>query len=270
MADYGKNKGYQKKGTAQFSASYASGGTYAVGDAISVFTAEAFNDSENIIKLSATQIQLKAGKKYKLNAAINGITTLNTYVWFKFRDVTGSSDIGVNLMATSLADPAFTTRTTVGGGYFVPTVDSTVELRISAIGGGTYGDYLSYVEVEEVEALLSETLGRTRFTENVTLDEYTKLGSDAPALKCKKLTGTTPSTVSAFVNIAHGETLSKIIGVQVLVTNAAGLKISPEYSLDASLTYGIYVSSTSVGINLGAWATNILSKPVAILIWYEE
>ena len=94
MAELLKSKGYQKKGTALYNASTAAL-TVTDGTPLTVCTNENYNDSANIIKLSGTQIQLKAGKKYKLTGGTTIILD-NTvaYYYIQFYNVTGSSYFG--------------------------------------------------------------------------------------------------------------------------------------------------------------------------------
>ncbi len=105
---------------------------------------------------------------------------------------------------------------------------------------------------------------------NLNTDSYTKLGSDAPAIKMKKLTGTTASSEGGTVTISHGLTASKIISINVLVefntnyyTPASSTINGIEYDWTSNSTYiEIHNSSTN--------SESILSKPIKILIMYEE
>lgn len=104
---------------------------------------------------------------------------------------------------------------------------------------------------------------------NVEVASYTRLGSDAPSIKMKKLTGTTgvPGSVT-FIN--HGLNSSKILAVDVLVAgNTTG-----QYFLPGSETvlqyYSYYVNPLNVAIRLGDNATGIDNNNVKILITYEE
>ncbi|MCP9769771.1 hypothetical protein EGI22_17845 [Lacihabitans sp. LS3-19] len=103
---------------------------------------------------------------------------------------------------------------------------------------------------------------------------FTKLGSDAPKIKVKKLIGTTASTQGGSVTIAHGVTSSKIISISALVrfngsaadawvgngyTGAPGFEFS--YLYDGSFVYIVNTSGNS---------TSILSKDIKVVITYEE
>lgn len=106
---------------------------------------------------------------------------------------------------------------------------------------------------------------------NMDVSGYTKLGIDAPAIKTKKLTGTTSSSEGGLTSVAHGLTGSKILSVSLGI----------EFTTDGFVTYGYttnvgYQSSLQwddTNITVSNHATNsenILSKPLVILVTYEE
>ncbi len=103
----------------------------------------------------------------------------------------------------------------------------------------------------------------------ITSGGYIKLGSAAPAIMMKKLTGTTGGTEGANSFIAHGLTQSKIIGFQVLIT--ATDSIPPSFTAIAEYQYDAYIESTNVVIMLHATNSgNLLNKAITVLITYEE
>ncbi|KKN31151.1 hypothetical protein LCGC14_0826600, partial [marine sediment metagenome] len=107
-------------------------------------------------------------------------------------------------------------------------------------------------------------------TPSLTVDNYTKLGSTAPAIKMKKLTGTAPAE-GAVVNLSHGLTLSKIIGFQVFITADNSYKIPPEFSSIADYNYSVFVKTSDVEVRLAAAdSANINGNAVTVLITYEE
>ncbi|CAH0995363.1 hypothetical protein EMA8858_01484 [Emticicia aquatica] len=100
---------------------------------------------------------------------------------------------------------------------------------------------------------------------------FTKLGSDAPKIKLKKLTGTTKNFEGGNTLFLHELTPSKIIAINVLV----------EYSLDSTIPHGytisngyefhfFQVSQYIVITTKTGNSSNILGKPIKILITYEE
>ena len=100
---------------------------------------------------------------------------------------------------------------------------------------------------------------------------FTNLGSDAPVIKMKKLTGTTGATEGDQTNIAHGLTLSKIISCDVLVTANNDNLIPPEFSEVSGFQYSVFIDATNVRIDLNATTSEtILSGAITILLTYEE
>jgi hypothetical protein len=108
--------------------------------------------------------------------------------------------------------------------------------------------------------------------ENLIANGYTKLGSDAPAIKMKKLTGTTALTEGGYTNIAHGLTGSKIVGVQsVEVEISSNSYIPDEFTRISGYQFHWQRDSTNIGIfNHDTNSEYILNKSVVILVTYEE
>lgn len=99
---------------------------------------------------------------------------------------------------------------------------------------------------------------------------YTMLGSDAPSIKMKKLTGTTPAE-GASVTIVHGLDKSKIIGAQVLVNNDTGNRIPPNFTSVVNHEFDFFIDTTNVHIYcIAANSANINGNAVTVLITYEE
>jgi hypothetical protein len=110
------------------------------------------------------------------------------------------------------------------------------------------------------------------WSEKQTFSNYTVLGA-GPAIKMKKLTGTTDGAEGGITNVAHGLTQSKIISFQTLVTHSA----APDGSVPAGYTrnagYEFNESLYDGGVSIENSATNsenILSKSFTVLITYEE
>ena len=272
MAEYGKNKGYQKKGTAHYTGS-TSGLSLTTGDEIPLFVSELFNDSDSISKSTDYRAVLKAGKKYYVETVFAFTSvTVGANLYFTWYNITGGSNFGNsgNVVATNYTTNTFG-GTVKASGYITPTVDITISCRVSGIAG-TIADVLyQSTRIEEVEALLSETLGKTRFTENATFDGYTKLGSGAPAIKCKKLTGTSASTQGGDAAVPHGIDISKIVSCDCFIYVSATEPIQKEYTRYATYQFSVGFDATHIYIkNSAANSSNILSKPIKILLWYEE
>ena len=101
---------------------------------------------------------------------------------------------------------------------------------------------------------------------------YTRLGTGAPAIKHKKLTGTSPATEGGTVGIAHGLTASKILAVDASMQDSNWSEYrgpGDKYAPDCE--YYVSWNSTNIAISLSATNSGyLLSRPVKILITYEE
>jgi hypothetical protein len=109
------------------------------------------------------------------------------------------------------------------------------------------------------------------FKNSVIVDKFTKLGSDAPAIKMKKLTGTTANVQGGAVTVAHGLTATKILSISVRVHHPSGESVPPEYSNAGGYQFSFYNNSVNVAVlNSASNSASILSKPFTVLITYEE
>jgi hypothetical protein len=120
-----------------------------------------------------------------------------------------------------------------------------------------------------IKANGSVGIGTTAPTALLEVNGYTKLGSDAPSIKVKKLTGTTAATEGGFVFITHGLNSLKILAVSILVQNG-GVSYGPNLQ-GYSVNFLWVLNSGNVEVsNVFGDSAFILSKPVRILITYEE
>ena len=100
---------------------------------------------------------------------------------------------------------------------------------------------------------------------------YTQLGSNAPKIKIKKLTGTTNAAEGGTTTIAHGVTSSKIISMTTLVFNTAVAALPPEWLAAPGYQYHANFDVTLIYIeNHTTNSEQILSKPIVVTILYEE
>lgn len=114
-------------------------------------------------------------------------------------------------------------------------------------------------------------IGTTSPSAKLEVNGYTKLGSDAPAVKVKKLTGTTSAIEGFNVNVPHGVTDSKIISVSILVESSTGNFTPPSFTHFSGYEYNFDILNGAVWIfNVSGNSGNILSKPFKVLITYEE
>ena len=115
-------------------------------------------------------------------------------------------------------------------------------------------------------------IGTTTPTTKLEVNGATKLGTDAPAIKMKKLMGTTGSEQGAQINIAHGLNSAKILAVNVLVQYASeGYDVPSSYTFNPGYEFTYYVTSTDIWIWLKSGnSATIVSKPFKILVTYDE
>lgn len=100
---------------------------------------------------------------------------------------------------------------------------------------------------------------------------YTKLGSSAPKIQVKKLTGTTATTQGGSVSIAHGVAAGKILSVDVLVEYGPNSFIHYSYTESPGFQFNFFFGASNITIvNINGNSGLILSKPLRILITYEE
>ena len=103
---------------------------------------------------------------------------------------------------------------------------------------------------------------------DVVISNFTKLGSDAPNIKMKKLTGTGGTAEGWTTNIAHGlGDISKIISATVMLTAPNGNLIPPSFTDVAEFQYDFLFTSTNAIVS--ATATNsgsILSSSAFVIL----
>jgi hypothetical protein len=113
-------------------------------------------------------------------------------------------------------------------------------------------------------------IGTTAPTSELEVNGFTKLGSNAPAIKQIEFTGTTAATEGNFVDIAHGLTASKIIDVHVLIEYTAGNWIPSGYTINPEYLADYVIGSTNIRLyNHNGSSGSILSKPVKVLVTYK-
>ncbi len=163
----------------------------------------------------------------------------NAFNNFKLGVATSGSGAGHTTMTSSLI-------LSLGTGTTDPNV------RTLNVGGGNVG------------------IGTISPTTKLEINGFTKLGTDAPAIKIKKFTGTTSSIQNGQAAIPVGINGSKILSINVLVEYLPSYFIPSSYSR-SGYEFDFYFEN----LNLYVWnsATNsnlILSKPIKIMITYEE
>lgn len=109
---------------------------------------------------------------------------------------------------------------------------------------------------------------------NVSQSGYTSLGEAAPKIKLKKISGTTAASQGGTASVAHGLTGSKILAVNVIVTDGNNIRHPPgndQPVVASAVEYQVYVGSANLVVALHPTnSSGILSAPFTALITYEE
>lgn len=135
------------KGSALLSRSFAAG-TINTNDPFDFANTEIFNDSNSIVVLGNTQIQLLAGKKYMLEGSINITSSSNGFLNHQFYNITAAAYFGVEgtlIVSTNVGNSGSTTQAKA---MIAPMVNTTIELRNQA--GDSATQYAAVVEVQEL------------------------------------------------------------------------------------------------------------------------
>ena len=156
---------------------------------------------------------------------------------------------------------------------FIAVADDNVGFGLNQGGKVTIGATLdNTIDLLTGDGVTAPTLKvQVLGTGNVIINEFTKLGSTAPNIKMKKLTGTTGATEGSSTNISHGLTLNKIIGLSVLVVADNGNVIPPGLVFASGFQYDAFMTPTNVTITLSATnSSNMLSNAITVSLTYEE
>jgi hypothetical protein len=110
---------------------------------------------------------------------------------------------------------------------------------------------------------------------NTTLNGYTKLGNDAPAIKMKYITGTTGATQGDQITLGSGlPSNTQIIGLSAHVQIDSGTWLQPGFASTSGWNgyeyYVFFYNQTILLKNSPNNSNQILSKPFKILITYIE
>jgi hypothetical protein len=229
--------------------------------------------------------------------AMGTITTASGYLSTAMGNATyatgsGAMAMGVSSRASGYASTAMGASTLSSGDNSTAMGNGTISKSLSSLALGRYNDTIASSNPTEwvaTDPLLyigngqyiissSSTIRSNAMVvyknANVDINGYTRLGtqaSDAPAIKMKELTTTSAATINGQVPITHGLTVSKIISVTVLLEWTTGFFAPPEYSPDLTLRYNYFVTPTQIIIqNNATGGTNVINKPVKILVTYKE
>lgn len=172
---------------------------------------------------------------------------------------------------TESSDPIMHLRTTSDSiriMYINPTIGPAFENVVRFTGGTN-----SYVKWSNNNVPLFRITadGSTITEKNTTTKGYTKLGTDAPAIKVKKMTGLTASTEGGFVSLAHGLNAANILSVTVMVSWNTNQYICNSYTFSPGFEFNHQFDATNIVVsNVPGNSANILSSLMKIMITYED
>jgi len=159
--------------------------------------------------------------------------------------------------------------------YYIDPASTSItnEFRVNALYDAGNTSYYLDPANSGTSATLAGRLAVGAASADVALDVngYTQLGSDAPKIKMKKLSGTTSNSQGGTATVSHGLTSTKIIGIQAIVNYSSGVGIIPGFTSSSGYEYDVQYGSSDVTItNNASNSSNILSKSFTVVIIYEE
>ncbi len=227
---------------------------------------------------SGTRLMWLPGKSAFRVGTVNNINT-----WNSNNIGTWSFASGFNVMAAGQNSVGFGYNTTASGWNSTALGYYTTARAFASIALGIHNDSVAtsnpYVPVATNPILYigngtssSPSNAMVVYQNgNTDINGYTQLGETSPAIKMKKLTGTSAATQNAWVNIPHGLNSSKILGVSIIMKVPGYVDLPPSYTFTAGYEYHYQVSSTNiVVINSNGNSDFILDKNFTIVITYEQ
>ncbi len=193
--------------------------------------------------------------------------------------ISEASTVTAPILSLERVDPSVTTGNPVGILSFLGGEDGSEEQVASitaaadeAWGAATSGSRLVFGTTSAGATNDTERM-RIDSSGDVTHTNFTKLGSTAPAIKHKKLTGTGGTAEGWSTNVAHGlGDVSKILSATVLLTAPNGNPIPPGFTVVSEFEYDFFIDPTNVKVI--ATATNsgsiLASSPFVILLTLEK
>jgi hypothetical protein len=195
------------------------------------------------------------GRNTLVNTTVSdGNTAIGVFAGDSYNNGDENTFLGHYADATAAS---YTNATAIGARATVGASNSIVLGSIAGVNGAT-----SSVKVG---------IGVQAPSAELEVNGYTKLGTDAPKIKMKKLTGVCPATEGSTVALAHGVTSTKILSCQVLVEYSAGSFVPNSYTLNAEYEFTYYITGTNVVVWLAAGNSgNLVNDDVVVLVTYEE
>ncbi len=114
-------------------------------------------------------------------------------------------------------------------------------------------------------------IGTVTPTTKLEVDGFTKLGTDAPAIKMGQILATTASSQGGETYVSNPFTYSNLVSLTAIIDMGTGTSIPPFFNSYAGYEYQIFQGNGVIRIiNKTANSSEILSKPIKILVTYQE
>ena len=127
-----------------------------------------------------------------------------------------------------------------------------------------------YAVVSGTNSVAVSAVASDPTSQALVADGYSKLGTNAPAIKMKKLTGVISNSTGVQIPISHGLTQSKILSVEIFILANTGNDIPP-HSTYSGFVYDYFVSSNNIVIQpISGNDSSILNANFRVLITYEQ
>jgi hypothetical protein len=217
---------------------------------------------------SSPYVTLYAGKTYELMANLSFRTaTYACFGWYDSTDTLLPLSTIAQTGALSANDPLCPTSAYA---TITPTSNIQVKLRISSINGATMLDTTaSFIYIKQVGSTATSSVPSSLLdtSNGLNVSGFTKLGSDAPAVKTKLYTGTMP-TVGNSINVAHGLDYTKIISFSCMVLGQGNVLRLPIAISGSDIEYSARINQDTIWLTTGSNATLIAGYTYKFLITY--
>lgn len=198
---------------------------------------------------------IPAGKITASNTAIGSLALLN------------NTGLGNTAIGTESLKNVTTGLFNIGIGFNSQVPNPAGASQLS-IGNVIYGSEMGSTENGKIG------IGTTNPTTKLEVNGFTKLGTDAPKIKMKTLTGFSGSSETGYNRISiifHNIDTSKILLTQILLDKGSGSYIHENYTVFQGYQFDYDITPSQINIyNIENNSYQILSKPIKILITYEE
>lgn len=137
------------------------------------------------------------------------------------------------------------------------------------VGNGTYSNHFTAFIIRKDNNRVG--IGMEDPSAMLHVDQFTRLGNDAPAIRMKKFTGNTATMVGGSTTIVHGLTASKILSISIVIDLGLAGNVTEHYTQSSGYQTDISFEATNIYVwNSPANSANILNKPFKVLVTYEQ